>query len=106
MSIDFFADKSRLVFLCAVIWHWYSKQDYLKGKIKQFSLNKVLSTLGFIEFLKIYNKDVAVLFECFDKSFYMRKDEMASFYGIKVVDISRTKMDIKNQIESQLQILN
>lgn len=60
----------------------------------------------FIEFLKIYNKDVTVLFGCFDKSFYIRRDEMASLYGIKVIDISGTKMDIKNQVESQLQILN
>lgn len=62
-------------------------------------------SVEFIEFLKIYNKGVSIVFGCFDRSFYIRRDEISSLYGINVIDISGTKMDIRDQVDAQLQLL-
>lgn len=81
--------------------------DYLGNNpknLKQFELIIFIMErpIEFIDFLKIYNKNVPVLFCPLEKSFYAKKDEIQEVCGATTLDMSGTKMDISEQLKEYL----
>jgi len=55
--------------------------------------------LEFVEFLKVYKTNIPKIVGCYEKGFFVRRLEIEQSCGIKIIDMSGTKMDIGDQIK-------
>lgn len=59
--------------------------------------------IEFIEFFRIYNKGIPIVFGTSEKNFYNRRHEMETICDLKLIDMSGTKMDVKQQLKTYLE---
>jgi hypothetical protein len=89
------------------VFVFFSDEESDEFFIGQFDLIIFIldSTVEFIEFFKIYGKGVPIIFGSFDKKIYSRRQEMETVCNLKIIDMSGTKIDVKDQIKMHLQAL-
>lgn len=60
---------------------------------------------GFVDFFKIYNSGIPIIFGTSERKIYERKIEMEAISDIKFIDMSGTKMDIRDQVKIVVDVI-